>query len=783
MFDTSAAGHDFNIDNGTFVVDASANRVGIGIATPTTKFHIFDGGTDTGLRIQSAASADNTSSITFDSRLADNSNKQATITAYRGNLSFSGDSGYGKVGIGTTTPSTLLHVNGALTATTIAGTLTTAAQTNITSVGTLSSILTAAAKIKLTDVGNATVAALQLTDAGLGISSPATDQMNFITADATRAVIDANGKVGIGSGATSPASLLHIDGAHSGGPIVTIHQTAGSSSADSGLDVETSSTGTIIQRWLNAGTPVMHVRGNGNVGIGPNTPQAKLDVQGIAMAERSRLSTNAGTTYWDLRRDSSSGHLVISDDGLGDVITVRQDTGNVGIGVTGPGALLSLPAGESNTPRFAIESAVDDNDFTITQYEDGNGTYTMLGQNVKLNSGGNNTVLDSAHRTAGIVLDSRNHGAITFITGAANTATEHIKIDSSGRLKIGTGSYTNTQYYAKDVVINAANEGGLTIANSANSHASYIMFADGVSSGSEQYAGYIEYNHNVDRFRVKSNGDFLVYGVSLGADALAVKSAGNVGIGTTNPLALLTIKGTGDAIRVESTNTGVGGAQLDLLHHTTSPADNDVPGALNFGGYYSGTNPAYSAAIRSEWKDVSSREGRLKFYTRNAGNFNTNMEISHNGIVRVAELADMNATGAVVMHRYNIGAIANYTKDLQEVTHAGIDHYTFTIQGNNTYQTLFNNVYSMGFEMIVQLGDAASRDQASYSVNATSPAYGVSTFNQNYYHNGGWNTGSFEFQMIATPGDNTEYSIQVKFTSYYSSSNNATGYVQIRRLY
>ena len=36
MFDTSAAGHDFNIDNGTFVVDASANRVGIGTATPST---------------------------------------------------------------------------------------------------------------------------------------------------------------------------------------------------------------------------------------------------------------------------------------------------------------------------------------------------------------------------------------------------------------------------------------------------------------------------------------------------------------------------------------------------------------------------------------------------------------------------------------------------------------------------------------------------------------------------------------------------------------------------
>ena len=95
--------------NDIMMLDLTNQRVGIGIATPTTKFHIFDGGTDTGLRIQSAASADNTSSITFDSRLADNTNKQATITAYRGNLNFSGDSGYGKVGIGTT-PVSNLHV-------------------------------------------------------------------------------------------------------------------------------------------------------------------------------------------------------------------------------------------------------------------------------------------------------------------------------------------------------------------------------------------------------------------------------------------------------------------------------------------------------------------------------------------------------------------------------------------------------------------------------------------------------------------------------------------------
>lgn len=36
MFDTSATAHDLNVDNGTFVVDGSASRVGIGTATPNT---------------------------------------------------------------------------------------------------------------------------------------------------------------------------------------------------------------------------------------------------------------------------------------------------------------------------------------------------------------------------------------------------------------------------------------------------------------------------------------------------------------------------------------------------------------------------------------------------------------------------------------------------------------------------------------------------------------------------------------------------------------------------
>jgi len=91
--------------------------------------------------------------------------------------------------------------------------------------------------------------------------------------------------------------------------------------------------------------------------------------------------------------------------------------------------------------------------------------------------------------------------------------------------------------------------------------------------------------------------------------------ADKVGIGTTLPAGLLTINGTGDAIRVESTNTGAGGAQIDLLHFTTSPADEDTHAMINMGGYYSGTTSVYGSQILSKWTDVSERHSRLEFKT------------------------------------------------------------------------------------------------------------------------------------------------------------------------
>ncbi len=295
------------------------------------------------------------------------------------------------------------------------------------------------------------------------------------------------GNVGIGT--TNPGHKLHIEGANNTEARVRVHNSA---SGQASLDLDNSEG--YFRTFTDAGEYRIYdqtdgayrliIDTSGNVGIGTNNPAQKLDVQGTVMLEKARLSTNDGTTYWDLRRDSSTGHFVISDDGLGDTVTIKQDTGNVGIG-------------------------------------------------------------------------------------------------------------------------------------------------------------------------------------------------------TTNPAGLLTIRGTGDAIRVESTNTGAGGAQLDLLHHTTSPADNDVPGAVNFGGYYSGTTPAYSAAIRSLWKDVSARKGRFKVYTRNGSAFDTRLDITEDGVMineldgkKFFKLTDVFTAAGSSTTNFKIN-VSDYTG----ASAGGYCHYTVSVMG------------------------------------------------------------------------------------------------------
>ena len=151
-----------------------------------------------------------------------------------------------------------------------------------------------------------------------------------------------------------------------------------------------------------------------------------------------------------------------------------------------------------------------------------------------------------------------------------------------------------------------------------------------------QAQGYNNQGYIGFKYAGSGSGDnTLTFGFYANDFLVNLLANGNLGIGTPSPAGLLTIKGTGDAIRVESTNTGAGGAQMDLLHFTTSPADGDTFGMINMGGYYTGTTSVYGTSIKSIWTDVSARNADLTFSTNNSGTLTETIRLTAAGNVGI----------------------------------------------------------------------------------------------------------------------------------------------------
>ena len=352
---------------------------------------------------------------------------------------------------------------------------------------------------------------------GGSIFSPASNTVTLGTNSAERFRITSSGNIGIGT--DNPGARTHIDSVTSNTPLVVEASENNRSRIVFRNNVETGTECNIELfdddlRFVTNSAERLRIDSSGNLLL----KTGEIDIQG----GNKTVKTSAG--FLQLGTSGSHHTAIIT---AGSERLRITSAGNLGIGgLTSPGALLSIPAGESNTPRLAIESAVDDNDFTITQYEDGNGTYTMLGQNVKLNSSGNNTILDSGHRTAGILLDARNHGSITFLTGAANAVGENVKITSAGNISVG-GATGGDFSLLDGIVTNTANgSAGLLINSSSSSHNAYLGFSYGSGSSTshaDQFSAYIGRvgdntlilgtNNNI-RARVTSGGDVLIGGQS-----------------------------------------------------------------------------------------------------------------------------------------------------------------------------------------------------------------------------------------------------------------------------
>ena len=332
VFNENGADVDFRVEGDTVThllfVDANADRVGIGTSSPSSK-----------LTIEGAA---------------DNVNSELKITATGISSGYLGSDDNG-LNIGTDT----------------AGIFFKTGVTGGGSVGATGSVKMAITSTGLVGIGETSPAGSLHVNAASGVDGPVfesggTNNTNhaLIVRDSTATQllrINNDGKIGIGT--TSPNTILDVrDGAGTG--ISSRSTSTQATDTNKGLKVRNNSdTDTFNVSYKGQGYFA------GRLGIGTTSPSFTCEVSGTGSLSGDGVTIGISNTTSDpagLRLNSGHGNWSIyNSHSVGDALEFRDEsatttpmiitsTGNVGIGTTSPGALLTL---NKAIPELRLQSS------------------------------------------------------------------------------------------------------------------------------------------------------------------------------------------------------------------------------------------------------------------------------------------------------------------------------------------------------------------------------------------------------------------------------------------
>ena len=122
-----------------------------------------------------------------------------------------------------------------------------------------------------------------------------------------------------------------------------------------------------------------------------------------------------------------------------------------------------------------------------------------------------------------------------------------------------------------------------------------------------------------------------------GTERFVVDSSGKVGIGTNPSYKFHVSASDFEVARFESTNANADGAYVELVANSSSPADNDILGILNFKGNNDASQLTTYAQIRVLATDVTdgTEDGDITFHTRSNGSFGERVRINSSGQVGI----------------------------------------------------------------------------------------------------------------------------------------------------
>jgi len=467
----------------------------------------------------------------------------------------------------------------------------------------------------------------------LFLLQPVAVNAQWTTPDASQNINNTNtGNVGIGT--TTPNSLLEVKKSQSAGTTIIVDNpfTNASNSAYTGLALKQNGTyrllvssvndnhGTITpgtaQFWnfangptvfANNNTETMRISAAGNLGIGTTSPDSlsKLHAYSTGILTRILSETTSPTGYAELAVKGNGRTYAVGVGGSSegtygvankfflfdvDVSAIRlavDSSGNVGIGTSNPGRKLEVLATDGEAVRL---------------YR--NASNVGWGVNMKFafnNSNGTPVDYAGVHGIVANATAGAEAGDFVLTTTTSGTLTEKLRVTSAGYVGIGAP----TPNYKLDVQggqINAS--GGLCIAGDCKTAWSQV------GGGSSQWT---------------TAGTTIYY------------NAGNIGIGTNSPLALLDVR-NGDGnfyagfgygtnketfIRAGSSTTGVlhvgdlntmktllqeSGGNVGIGTATpNSQYKLDVAGNINSSGTITGNNIVAKYQDVAEWVPSSEK--------------------------------------------------------------------------------------------------------------------------------------------------------------------------------